>query len=193
MKNLIGVALVIFFALGLNPVNAQEKLSKKEQRKIEKREQKKEEKELLKRYKEAYYKIARDSSFLIEANILATNNNMNTFMVNNDLNFFKIDGDRFVLQTSSNIRMGQNGLGGITIEGRVLDYEVKKGKGEKPITINADVMSTVMGHSIVNIIIHANGQGMARVTDNRGNDITFRGDTYSLDGVSTAFEGQPLF
>lgn len=191
MKKILLLVLVAFFALEVNTVVAQDKLTKKEQRKLDRKERKEEEKELLKEYKEAYYKIVEDFSFLIEANTVNIDNRR-TYNVNNDLTFFKIEGDKFLLQTSDLRKMGYNGLGGITIEGRILDYQVKKGEEGKPITVNAKVMSAVLGHSIVNITILSNGQGMARIQDSRGNDITFRGPTYSLEGM-TAFEGQTIF
>ena len=191
MKKMILFALIAFFTVDINNATAQEKLTKKEQRKLEKEARKKEEQKMLKKQKEAYYSIVQDSNFIIEANTITTDNR-DTYQVIGDLNFFMIEGDKFVLQTGNAMNIGLNGVGGITIDGRILEYEVEKGKEGKPIRINANVTSTVLGHSIVNITIFPNGRGTARLRDNRGNEITFMGNTYSVDG-STAFEGQSIY
>lgn len=191
MKNIITLVLLAIFALQVNPLAAQDKLSKKEQRKLEKAQKKKLEKEQLQKNQAILLEIAQDSSFVIEANTIRGRNSF-THQVNPNTNFVKIDNDNFVMQTSNPHYFGYNGLGGVTITGNVVKYEVIEGKKNEVISIRAEISSIILGHSVVYMDMSPSGFSTARIVDNWGNRITFNGSTYALEN-SRVFQGQTMF
>jgi hypothetical protein len=189
MKKLIILILMAVFTVQINTAVAQE-LSKKELRKIEKAEKKQRKKEQRKENKAANLQIIKDQSFVIEANTIQ-GRNLYTHQVSSNTNFIKVEGQNFVLQTASNFGFGYNGLGGITIVGKIADFEVTEGKEDKAIRISAQVNSPVLGHSTVFMTISGSGNGTARLTDNWGNRITFNGEIYPLEN-SSIYQGQSI-
>ena len=176
--------MAIIGLIAINTSVAQEKLSKKEQRRLEKAEKRKE-------AIEDHLSMARDSSFIIEAHSIM-GDNLQIYQVSPNTNFIKIEGGEFVLQTANNFGFGYNGLGGITITGDIDEYEVVEAKDNKPVYITARVSSIITGSSTLNIHIGSDGYATARLTDMRGNRITYNGQIYFLE-ESKAFEGQSIF
>lgn len=190
MKKLIILILMAVFTVQINTAVAQDKLSKKELRKIEKAEKKQQKKEQQKKNKAANLQVIKDQSFAIEANTIQ-GRSLYTYQVNPNINFIKVEGENFVLQTANNFAVGYNGLGGITIVGKIADFKVIEGKEGKAIHISAQVNSAVLGNSTVFMTISGNGNSTARLTDNWGNRIVFNGDMYPLEN-SNIYQGQSL-
>lgn len=190
MKKLIILILMAVFTIQINTAVAQDKLSKKELRKIEKAEKKQQKKEQQKKNKAANLQVIKDQSFAIEANTIQ-GRSLYTYQVNPNINFIKVEGENFVLQTANNFTVGYNGLGGITIVGKIADFKVIEGKEGKTIHISAQVNSAVLGNSTVFMTISGNGNSTARLTDNWGNRIVFNGDMYPLEN-SNIYQGQSL-
>lgn len=65
-----------------------------------------------------------------------------TAFVNTNTNFVSVKGDKSVVQVALNIPVsGPNGLGGITLDGNVSNYEVQKDK-KGNIHVSMNVMGT---------------------------------------------------
>lgn len=190
MKKLIILILMAVFTIQINTAVAQDKLSKKELRKIEKAKKKQQKKEQQKKNKAANLQVIKDQSFAIEANTIQ-GRSLYTYQVNPNINFIKVEGENFVLQTANSFAVGYNGLGGITIVGKIADFKVIEGKEGKAIHISAQVNSAVLGNSTVFMTISGNGNSTARLTDNWGNRIVFNGDMYPLEN-SNIYQGQSL-
>lgn len=190
MKKLIILILMAVFTFQINTAVAQDNLSKKELRKIEKAEKKQRKKEERKKHKAANLQVIKDQSFVIEANTIQ-GRNLYTYQVSPNTNFIKVEGEDFVLQTASNFGIGYNGLGGITIVGKIADFQVIEGKEDKAIQIAAQVNSPVLGHSTVFMTISGSGNGIVRLSDNWGNRITFNGEMYPLEN-SSVYQGQSV-
>ena len=124
MKKLV---LLISLILVVSVVSAQEMpkdtiLSKKEIK-----QKKKEEKEAkLQKQFENNYQILLDKSFVLETNYI--NNSIN---VSSNLNFILIDSSNTIIQTSSDFSAGSNGMGGSTVEGKILNYKLTKSEKHK--------------------------------------------------------------
>lgn len=191
MKTRFKVLIIGLVILMANPIYAQDDLTRKEKRKIRKELRKQEKAKLNKERKEAIYELAEDGSFVVELYNVSQNNRV-MHQVLREINFIKFEGDRFILQTGNPAGIGYNGLGGITIEGDVLKYEVEKRKDNKPVSIRAEIMSPITGHSVINVDLHTDGSGYARFRDNWGNRLAMMGDLASVDSSGT-YEGMVLW
>lgn len=190
MKNIhliITSIIIIFF---VNTANAQSREERREARKQERMEKKRLQAEALERGKEIALDLAQNRTLVLEADALY-DRYMNRYnMVANS--FIMFDGDRVVIQTASPGYIGYNGLGGITLNGRLTDYEVSEGNGDKPVRISAQVSTTALGHGTLNMTISGDGNARATFRDNWGNRVTFSGQVNSLDD-SVIYEGMSIF
>ena len=102
-----------------------------------------------------------DKDFTLEADKIEFKYGQTAF-VNSKTNFVSVKGDKSVVQVAFNIPVpGPNGIGGITLDGNVSNYEIKKDKRG-----NIDVTMNVMGTGIsamVNISLYS-GSNKASVT-----------------------------
>ncbi len=187
MKKLIIAMIAMLMVTSIHISNAQsgadrtskeDRLERKQQKALEKQEM-----------KEKFLALAKDQSLVLEANALADKYGNRVNVTAN--NFIMLDGDRVVLQTSFPARFGYNGLGGITIDGRLADYEVVGGKDNKSISITALVTSSVVGSGRLSMNISSNGYASATFSDNWGNRLYFYGNAQSLEDTRL-FEGMSI-
>jgi hypothetical protein len=96
--------------------------------------------------------------------------------VNSTINFILVDSSRAVLQTGNDWNMyGANGVGGVTVEGRVSSYELKKSDKKENYTITFNISSAIGSYS-VNLRVGSSGYSTARVSSiTRGGYINFHG------------------
>lgn len=173
--------MAFLLALGAGTASAQDSADQKKSRKEIRAER-------LRESRERLAQLTKDSTLILEANILR-NRYQNSFPVTGD-NFILINGERVVLQTASSWGPGFNGLGGITLQGRITRYEYdidEKG----PISILADVTLGGAGFATLRIHISADGSATATYYDNWGGRVTFAGIAGD-PGDSRVFEGMPL-
>ncbi|NOR86988.1 MAG: DUF4251 domain-containing protein [Bacteroidales bacterium] len=172
MKNILFITLITLFGLSLN---AQETKTKKEL-KAEKKAQ-----EIAKR--DAYRKVQEqwvdNKTFVLEAQQVY-NKIGEMFQLTPSTNFVHINGDQAVIQLSFNSLIGWNGVGGITIKGKISKYKVDYDNKNKPIYIRMTVQGSE-GFQDITMWISSNGNGEAEVVDLRGNRIKFTGDVVSLE------------
>ncbi|OHX66233.1 hypothetical protein NH26_07650 [Flammeovirga pacifica] len=125
-------------------------LSKKEQKAL-KKEQKRKAKEQKKAEREAFEKlvnqqaqVAIDSqSFVLEATQLYDRKGR-TVNVQSNINFLKVEGNTGVLQIGSAHLVGWNGVGGITVDGRISDWKVKKDEKTGRTRVEFNIMGSVL-------------------------------------------------
>ena len=111
-----------------------------------------------------------------------------SYPVNPSINFVGVVEEMMVVQLSFLDIPGWNGVGGITMEGKVSDYAVK-GKEGKPITINARGAGAVLGTVDLQISINSSGQASCTIrTATDGTRITFAGQ-YVNAAESTVYQG----
>ena len=132
-----------------------------------------------------------DKAFTLEADQVVFKYG-NMAYVNSNTNFVSVKGDQAVVQVAFNIPVsGPNGIGGVTVDGSVSDYEVKTDKkGNTSITMN--VMGT--GISARVFISLPKGTNKATVEINPN----FNSNRMTLNGVilpiqkSSVFKGRSL-
>lgn len=172
----------------------EEKASKetiKEQKQWEK-EKKRLEKEMEKsRLAELTKLMIEYHRFVLEADFLS-NQYGYRIPVSSVINFIRIDSSDCTLQLGSAYSVGYNGVGGTTVDGRVIKYEYKKTgkKGD-----NYQVMMTLMTSlGTYDVFLNASEEGFA--------DANIRGDwSFQLNyhgkliplSLSKVFKGTPRF
>lgn len=183
MKNLI--AILFIFTLCFQ-VNAQETKSKKEIR-AEKKAQEKVKQDAHRLVQEQWVK---DTTFVLEAQRVS-NKQGEVFQLNSTINFVYVNKDKATIQLGFDQLVGWNGVGGITITGRITRYEIDDEKKDKPIFIRMSIQGSA-GMQDLTIWISSNGNGEAQIVDMRGNRIQFSGEIVSLD-ETRIFKGMELY
>jgi hypothetical protein len=176
---------IICFFLSYSMTQAQEsqKLSKrerKEQNQIEAETQKK-----------AIIELLRNQAWVIEAHTVLDRYS-NSFQLNPSLNFVGVKGDEGALQLGFNGLIGWNGVGGVTIDGKVTKYELIEGKKKQVPSVSIRFQGRGLGSANISINVNTSGQATARVTGDFGERITFSGMLVSLEN-SDVYKGQSLF
>ncbi|WP_044205005.1 DUF4251 domain-containing protein [Flammeovirga sp. OC4] len=156
-KNYI-IALSLIFGISFTAFaqeEADQNLSKKEQKAL-KKEQKKKAKAEKKAQAEAFEKIqhqqalvAIDSQqFVLEANQLYDRRGR-TVNVQSNINFIKVEKDVGVLQIGSANLIGWNGVGGITVDGRISDWKVSKDDKNGRTTVSFNIMGSMLQARVI--------------------------------------------
>lgn len=185
MKQFMSLLLVML--LGSVLVFAQEgqNLSKKEIRKLKKEEKKEEMVNNL----AMYAQVAEEKEWVLEAHTIY-NKYGSSFQMDPTINFVSISEDEAVIQLGVNGRIGYNGLGGITLEGNVMNYEVMK--EDKSLLIRFIAMGSAMGPVDVIARISPDGFGRLTVSGNWGRRLTFAGYFLPYENSRT-YTGTPVY
>ena len=136
-------------------------------------------------------KALNDRAFTLEADQVIFKYGQTAYVTSNT-NFVSVKDDQAIVQVAFNIPVsGPNGLGGITVEGRFSEYDLKKDKkGNVSLSINV----TGTGISARADITLYNGSNKATVTitpNFNSNRITLNGVIFPLD-KSNVFKGRSL-
>ena len=133
----------------------------------------------------------RSGSWALEASNVTFNNGVTRF-VTASTNFVSVDDGQAVVQTAfnnSNVN-SPNGLGGITLEGRITSEELKMDK-DGNVYYNYGIQGADIS-ATVNVVVTANSnQATATVNPNfSSNQMTFSGYIYPYD-TAGVIEGNP--
>ncbi|NLR90290.1 MULTISPECIES: DUF4251 domain-containing protein [Flammeovirga] len=151
------IAMILSFSFASNAYTFQEDttLTKKELKAL-KKEQKKKAKEQKKAERQALEEIAHNAavvaidsqSFVLEANQLYDRRGR-TVNVQSNINFLKVEGDVGVLQIGSAYLIGWNGVGGITVDGRISDWKVEKDEKTGRTKVSFNIMGTTLTARVI--------------------------------------------
>jgi hypothetical protein len=162
--------------------------SSREQRKIEKAEKKRLKEEEQRKNHELVISLVKDKTYVLEATTLSGRYGYQ-YQVSPTTNFVKIEGDQIVVQTANNFGIGYNGLGGITINGTIRDYQITNEKNG--VTVFIRFADPVMGMSTLNMSIQESGYARATVLGNWGARATFQGQFTDLE-ESRVYKGRSI-
>ena len=177
--------LLIAFSTVQNSVFAQEKKMTKKERK----ELKKAKKEQKKKEQEALYKLSKqlikDTSFVIAADRITFKSGQ-SFNVSNTLNFLKVYKNKGVLQIApiNSTNLGPNGLGGITMDGSIQQYEITD-KGDK-IYLRIILKGTI-GTAMINVNVYGSNNAVVDVSG------LFSGKAFTMYGPINALGDVHIF
>lgn len=125
--------------------------------------------------------------FVLEANSLSNEKGEKVY-VHSNLNFIKIDSMEAVVQIGSINGLGSNGLGGVTLDGKVAQYDVKY--NERKNSYGIRVFITALGGPCdVYITINSLGNATATVTGLFPGYLMYQGNIESLQR-SKVFKGR---
>ncbi len=186
-KIMIGI-LALWMAASLNIAYGQSGPDRRAQRRQERLEKKQQAALKQTEKNEQVQAMVKNQSFVLEADALY-DRYMNRYNAVAN-NFILVDGDDMVLQTSSPLGIGYNGLGGITLNGRLTDYTIINNKDGKPASIRAQVSTNSLEQGTLYMNVSGD-TGRATFTDNWGRRITFSGRINSPED-SRVFEGSTI-
>ena len=120
-------------------------------------------------------------------------NNGRSFNVTPTLNFVAIEGEEAYIQIGSMSAYGYNGVGGVTVKGRIAKYtdKVTNKYGSRFITI---VVNSPNGTFDIRINVNSSGE-MATATvqgATTGGELKYSGKIVPLN-ESTVYKGRPIF
>ena len=180
MKKLVIIIIALF--IGFN-IQAQEDNSKKKLTRKEKKELKA--KKEAERIKEVSAMVEH-RQFVFEADQI-TNSVGVSVPINSNINFVMLDSNKVVFQTGSALAAGYNGVGGITLEGKVISYKIDKNERSKSYYIVMGV-TTISGQYEIRMDIFAGGSANVRVMSMSGAKIYYTGTIHSFEN-STIYQG----
>lgn len=128
--------------------------------------------------------------WVLRANTLRDRRGNNIF-VNESTNFVAVADSAGLVQIAfDNARLGRNGLGGETVDGRITRYDVKDLGPGKGATINI----TLFGYTTLNLLLNISdgGYGTIYLTGLYGQRLTYSGQLIPLEG-SDIFVGTTTF
>jgi hypothetical protein len=183
MKKLTIIMVMSFFvAAGM----AQSKAEQRKAAREAKQEQKaKEEAAMASVIKEA----VENQQFVLEADFLS-NKYGERVVVPPNLNFVGIDKEFSAFQFANGQDVGYNGVGGVTVEGSVQNYNYRVTK-KGVYTIEFSV-ATSAGTIFVNMVVSPNGMADATVSSNRPGKLNYQGRCVPLS-ASTVYKGSRTF
>lgn len=127
-----------------------------------------------------------NKDFVLEANSVTFKNGSTAF-VNSTTNFISVKGNRAVVQISpSNYASGPNGVGGVTVDGTISDFQVRTdSKGRT--TLNMNVMGIGINAQVEIYMFSGSNSANATVYPN------FNSNTVWLQGNIVPYENSDVF
>lgn len=180
--------LAVFFSLGVF-CQEEQVMSKKEQRKLAKEQRKADKVRAEAEMREVTALMLEYQRFVLEANYVGDKIG-NRIPVSNLLNFIAVDSNDVVLQLGSHFGIGINGVGGVTVEGRVTKYEVQKREGKKGASYYV-VMYITSSAGMYDISMNVSELGYtdATVRGNTSGQLRYSGELVPIS-LSRVYKGQ---
>ncbi|MCF8226797.1 MAG: DUF4251 domain-containing protein [Bacteroidales bacterium] len=149
------------------------KMSKREQRKLLREERRLEAAEAREQQAKLVALMMKTNAFVLEANMLFDKYGQST-PVSPSINFILVDSLYGVIQVGSPMYLGQNGVGGVTVEGSVSNYEMSKNEKKGTYQVNYLLRSPV-GSYDVSMNVSPSGHADARVNGNFSGQLRYSG------------------
>ena len=136
---------------------------------------------------EVFIAIVQSKRFVLEANTLFDKSGQG-YNLNSNINFVGFDGESSTIQLAFNQLVGWNGIGGVTIDGKISQMEVKQKDGSPTFTVDATVINN--GGGMVTMIFRVSSNGSARVdmSGSFGERLSFQGNIVPL-GQTSVYKG----
>jgi ATPase subunit of ABC transporter with duplicated ATPase domains len=172
MKKLLIILLSLSISLGIQAQEQNKKLSRAEKKALKKKKQEETAKKT--------HALLDARQFVFEASQVQNREGV-TIPVNSNINFVIVDSNTVVFQTGTNIgNLGANGTGGITLEGKITDYQVDRNEKNKYtyIVIRA---STMAGNFEIRMDISPSGNATVRLMKLGGKKLIYSGSINSFE------------
>ena len=161
------------------------KEEKKAMRKVKKEEDKRKREEALIEFE----KYAEMREWVVEAHTVFDKQGQ-SYQMDPNINFVGVTKDETTVQLSFTGLMGWNGVGGVTLVGKIGKYEYSS--DGKSLNITMSAMGSGLGVVDIFMTVTGDGNGRATVSGNWGERITFQGRFVSLE-ESTVYKGTTTY
>ena len=189
MKKLV---LTAFGALALSVSLFAQDISSEAWRKMSKKERKEYKLKTALLEQEKTMELLNSREWVLEANQVQDRYGK-TYNIESTLNFVGVDNENSTVQLGSSSNIGYNGVGGITLVGRVANYDLTENdKAGTGAFLKIQVSGASAGHISISMSISPNGSARATVTNARGGRLTYIGQIVSL-ADSRVYKGQTNF
>jgi hypothetical protein len=189
------IILVIAIFLNIQQVSAQEPnqftdpKTEKQQAKDQKKEEQRKKAEWM---KEVTRTMIENQRFVLEADFLSGKDGMRV-PVNPTINFIIIDSLKSVMQLGSSTGIGWNGLGGVTVEGKVSRYEVTRTEKKRYVAYNLIIIVfTNIGTYDIHMTVTDDGKADATIRGTTSGQVSYSGTLYPPE-ISQVFKGMRLY
>jgi len=183
MRTIVLCLCILTISVGISVAQEKKELSKKERKELKK--------ELELEKKKAIMELLQSKEWIIEAHTVYDRYNQ-SYQISPTINFVGIRGEDGVIQLGFDGLIGWNGVGGITMDGKVTSYKIIEGKKNNDPSVNLSFQGRGIGSANIVIAINSSCQANAKVSGDFGDRITFSGILKSMD-ESSVYKGQSLF
>ena len=140
---------------------------------------------------EALLQIVNERAYVMQAHILQGPHGY-TIPVASSINFISVSGEEATLQLALNTTTpSPNGLGGVTLEGKLSGYEVKDRGDQKGVYVKMRLLGSGKSFDLF-MNISDSGNGTIDVRSNNGDRLRYRGELVPLNDSDT-FKGTTTF
>ncbi len=176
----IALLFAVTLAYPVTSTAQTKQLSKKEQRKLEKQKKKEERRKKSEASRKYYAHLIQHKQWVFQATRLYGPSGQ-LFNVSPDINFVAVKDSMIVLQFGFQNVIGWNGVGGVTAEGFLTQYQFNPGKSKTDaMTISAHIRPKFGGGSpYFTMTIMNDGSADISVTLNNGEMLRMGGQLYS--------------
>ena len=171
--NLLKLSILTAVFSIISVAGVSQELSEKEQKKLYRQFRKEQKAEEAEQKAKTVDWMVRNSRFVLEADQLRDRRG-NTNQVLSMVNFVAVDTTEGVIQVGSNDYVGLNGVGGITVEGPISDYQFTR--REKNGTYNVSyILRTSLGTYNVQMNVFSDARAEATISSSWPGKLTYIG------------------
>ncbi|MEE9463674.1 MAG: DUF4251 domain-containing protein [Bacteroidales bacterium] len=190
MKTLLTLILAFVFVLGAFSQEETQQLSKQEIKKLQKEQKKAEKAAEEERMAEVTRFMVHQQQFVLEADYLSDKYGQRV-PVTPTINFVLVDSVAGTVQFGSAQDIGYNGVGGVTVDGRITKYEYSVvGKKEDSYSIRLILMSSIGTYDIT-LMVNSQGYADASIRGNWSGQLNYHGKLVPLT-LSRVYKGTPI-
>jgi len=190
MKTLLTLLLAFVFVLGAFSQEETQQLSKQEIKKLQKEQKKAEKAAEEERMAEVTSFMVHQQQFVLEADYLSDKYGQRV-PVTPTINFVMVGSVDGTVQFGSAQDIGYNGVGGVTVDGRITKYEYSViGKKEDSYSIRLILMSSIGTYDIT-LMVNSQGYADASIRGNWSGQLNYHGKLVPLT-LSRVYKGTPI-
>lgn len=191
MKNFF-IIITLIFILPQAYCQEEETLSRKELKKIAREEKKARQHAEEEQMRELTALMLEYHRFVLEAEFVGDEKG-NRIPVNSNINFIVVDSTNGTLQLGTPYGVGYNGVGGVTVEGRITKYDLKEIQRKKGKSYSLMIIiMTSLGTFDVTFQISDTGYTDATVRGNTMGQLRYSGKLVPT-GMSRVYKGSTLY
>jgi Na+-transporting methylmalonyl-CoA/oxaloacetate decarboxylase gamma subunit len=190
MKSLMTFLIAFVLVLGAFSQEETQQLSPKEIKKLQKEQKNAARAAEEERMAEVTRYMVHQQQFALEADYLSDKYGQRV-TVTPTINFVMIDSLVGTVQFGDALAVGYNGVGGVTVDGRITKYEYSViGKKEDSYSIRLILMSSIGTYDIT-LMVNSQGYADAQIRGNWSGQLNYHGKLVPLT-LSRVYKGTPI-